>query len=129
MRCRRIFLIPLGLTLVSASVAPRHGDDEHPKAVSMTPHNSPDSHSSLHHAAPLLEINETQILESHAPDPISYWIHDWELPSEEAKEKYRGLMVLHVVGMTVSFFGLLPVGEHRDAHITDENLFSETVFF
>ncbi|KIJ56922.1 hypothetical protein M422DRAFT_88038, partial [Sphaerobolus stellatus SS14] len=69
-----------------------------------------DSHNSMHHAAPLLELNETDILQSHDADPISYWIHDWERSMEEVKENYRGLMVLHVVGMMVAFFGLLPAG-------------------
>ncbi|GJJ07633.1 hypothetical protein Clacol_001837 [Clathrus columnatus] len=64
-----------------------------------------------HHAAPLLELNETEVLLGHAPDPLSYWSHDYELPKEQDINNWRFVMVLHVLGSSLAFFVLLPMGE------------------
>ncbi|KAF8529221.1 hypothetical protein BU17DRAFT_37380 [Hysterangium stoloniferum] len=102
--CIRVFLLLSGLSFIVASASPpsssapltlRHGHEEEPK------------HS---HAQPLLELNETEILLSHAPDPTSYWLHDFELSHEDGTNNWRGLMLLHVIGMTLAYFVLLPVG-------------------
>ncbi|KAF8486682.1 hypothetical protein JB92DRAFT_2759549 [Gautieria morchelliformis] len=69
------------------------------------------SHQSQHrHPQPLLELNETDVLLYHAPDPLSYWVHDFEWDHVESSSNWRGLMALHVVGMCLAFFILLPVG-------------------
>lgn len=69
------------------------------------------SNGMLIHPGPLLKLDEAQILNSHGPDPLSYWIHDWELSAEETKENYRGLMLLHILCSMIAFFGLLPIGK------------------
>ncbi|THH05011.1 hypothetical protein EW145_g5110 [Phellinidium pouzarii] len=68
-----------------------------------------DEHAHGHvQGAPLLELNETMILEWHKPTPPSYGTHDFEDP--DVDHKYPSLMGLHAFFMTIAFFGALPVG-------------------
>ena len=69
------------------------------------------------HAAPLLELNETDILRFHEPSPPSYGTHDFEDPDVE--HKYPYLMGLHALFMGAAFFGALPIGTcfHTAMHI------------
>lgn len=60
------------------------------------------------HAAPLLVLNETDLLLYHEPSPPSYGTHDFEDLSVE--HKYPYLMALHVFFMGTAFFGALPIG-------------------
>ena len=61
-----------------------------------------------HHAAPLLELNETQITMHHAPTPPSYYTIDWE--DEGYEKRYGGLMIAHGLFMSLAFFVALPLG-------------------
>jgi hypothetical protein len=101
-------------------VQKRHGDEEdegeaHEGMAGMSEHNSTPStapvlseHSHSHsHAAPLLELNETLILLTHSPDPMSYWEFD---QSEEGKP---AVLYIHIVLMSFAFFGLLPLCKLR----------------
>ncbi|KAG0705523.1 hypothetical protein DFH29DRAFT_906953 [Suillus ampliporus] len=68
-----------------------------------------DDHMHMHHGAPLTELNETAITQWHDPTPPSYWSIDIE-DRDPSVSRYPGLMVLHVVFMTLAFFVALPVG-------------------
>lgn len=61
------------------------------------------------HAAPVIQLNETEILLDHAPTPPSYYTIDFE--DDSGASRYPGLMGLHIVFMSLAFFGALPVGE------------------
>ncbi|KAE9410309.1 hypothetical protein BT96DRAFT_847112 [Gymnopus androsaceus JB14] len=61
------------------------------------------------HAAPLLELNETEVTMHHAPIPESYYTLDWD-DTEHASERHPGLMFLHATFMTLAFFVALPIG-------------------
>lgn len=112
------------------SLVPRHGDHEDvdmaaaEHAEAMTSEHSDtaapassgeagehahgshgDEHAHGHsHAKPLLELNETQILLTHSPDPPSYWDFDH---SDEGKP---AVLYVHIALMTLAFFVLLPLG-------------------
>lgn len=62
-----------------------------------------------HHAAPLLKLNETEIIMHHAPTPPSYYTIDWE--GDGSEKRHPGLLVSHAVLMSLAFFLLLPVGK------------------
>ena len=104
---KTLHLLSLALLLaataraVSASVALR---------IPRTPHphddGAPASGTPLE---PMLVLNETDLLLTHAPDPMSYWAHDFERGEQDPN--WGGLMAVHVVGMTLAWFILLPVGE------------------
>jgi len=65
-------------------------------------------HNHNHHAAPLLELNETEVTLYHAPTPPSYYTIDWE---DEGYEKRHGsLMIVHGLFMCLAFFVALPMG-------------------
>lgn len=100
---------PMPELAIRISLKPRHGDDEHD---SHAPSTNGSSHvmASGHghgHAAPMLELNETAILEKFGPDPLSYYAHDFQL--EGAEHKLGGLMVFHIVVMSLAFFVVLPL--------------------
>lgn len=117
--CSRILLLSLGfIILLNASASAladpralqlRHEDD--------APSEMPDSHAhsqKTHHSQPLDELDEAEVLRHHPPDPLSYWAHDFESHSDNeggSSGNWRGLMGLHVVGMSLAFFVLLPVGK------------------
>ena len=61
-----------------------------------------------HHAAPLLELNETEVTMYHAPTPPSYYTIDWE--GEGYENRHGGLMITHGLFMSLAFFVALPMG-------------------
>ena len=73
---------------------------------------------SLHHvgthlhrkAAPLLEIDEAQVLSNHQPSPPSYYSGDWE--DDGHQSRHGSLMFVHAVFMSLAFFVLWPTGGH-----------------
>ncbi|KAI9513174.1 hypothetical protein F5148DRAFT_1273139 [Russula earlei] len=68
-----------------------------------------DQHGHGHESAPLLELNETEVLLHHAPTPPSYWSIDIDDP-DPGKTRHPSLMALHALFMTSAFFGALPAG-------------------
>ncbi|PFH52536.1 hypothetical protein AMATHDRAFT_74024 [Amanita thiersii Skay4041] len=68
-----------------------------------------DHGSHNHHAVPLLELNETEILMYHAPTPPSYYTIDFEETESDAA-RHPGLIVSHALFMSLAFFGALPIG-------------------
>lgn len=60
-----------------------------------------------HHGAPIMKLNETEVLMGHGPTPPSYWTVD----VEESGRGHAGLMVVHGVLMSAAFFVALPAGE------------------
>ena len=68
-------------------------------------------HGHGHHGnmAPLVELNETEVLLYHAPTPPSYWSIDIDEP-DSGKSRHPGLMALHALFMILAFFGALPAG-------------------
>lgn len=75
------------------------------------------------HAAPLLELNETEVTLYHSPTPPSYYTIDWEGAGEGAR--HPGLIVTHVILMCLAFFVALPIGEYL---LEDEFYESDAVF-
>jgi hypothetical protein len=86
---------------------------------SVNAYASGDGHHN-HHAAPSLELNETEVLLSHAPTPPSYFTIDWE--DEGYEKRYGGLMIAHGLFMSLAFFVALPMGSLiifiKYAHLT-----------
>ena len=72
-------------------------------------------HSS--HAQPILKLNETEVLQWHAPTPPSYYTIDWEEP-QNGDKRYPGLILSHAVFMSLAFFIALPVGEFVSIQFT-----------
>ena len=68
-----------------------------------------DMHMHDHHAEPKIILNETEILLYHAPTPPSYYTIDFE-DAASGEARYPGFMALHIVFMSLAFFGALPVG-------------------
>lgn len=69
-----------------------------------------DEHSHGHgHAAPLLELNETEVLLHHASTPPSYWSIDIDDP-DSGNARHPHLMFIHSLFMMLAFFGALPAG-------------------
>lgn len=97
----------LGILTVSGLHVPRHGDED--DDLHDLSHNNMAHDHSLPHSAPLIELNETMILLSHAPDPLSYWSHDFEAPEGQDFNNWRSLLILHVLGSVFASFILLPV--------------------
>jgi hypothetical protein len=60
------------------------------------------------HPAPIIQLNETEVLLHHAPTPPSYWSLDIDNTSGETR--YPTLMILHALFMILAFFGALPAG-------------------
>ena len=67
------------------------------------------------HAAPLVELNETEILLHHSPTPPSYWSIDIDDPGS-GNARHPTLMLLHSLFMMLAFFGALPAGSSRHPH-------------
>ncbi|KAJ3790501.1 hypothetical protein GGU10DRAFT_282077 [Lentinula aff. detonsa] len=61
------------------------------------------------HAAPLLELNETELTLHHQPIPESYYTIDFD-DIEHASERHPGLMFLHATAMGFAWFVMLPIG-------------------
>lgn len=120
-----VFSFLISILSVSALHISRHADDEDEghrvaahdqsnpdsNSISMPSPMTHDEHSHGRHNAPLLELNETEILQGHAPDPLSYWSHDYELSKDQDFNNWRSLMILHVLGSSTALFVLLPIGE------------------
>lgn len=74
-------------------------------------------HSHHHHGmAPLTILNETDILLSHDPNPLSYWTHDWTFAAGDERLQGRGqyggwIVYGHAATMTIGMLFLLPLGE------------------
>ena len=84
----------------------QHGSPGHigaDKDAHEPPRSSGHDHGHSHGPA-LLELNETQILLTHSPDPPSYWDYD------QSDEGRPAVLYAHIALMTLSFFGLLPLG-------------------
>lgn len=56
----------------------------------------------------MLELNETDLLKDHTPIPPSYYTIDWE--DEGYEDRHPGLMMTHIVLMSLAFFVAYPVG-------------------
>jgi hypothetical protein len=61
------------------------------------------------HAAPLVKLNETEVLLYHIPTPPSYWSIDIDDP-DSGDARHPSLMFLHSLFMMLAFFGALPAG-------------------
>lgn len=61
-------------------------------------------------AAPIVELNETDVLLDHAPTPPSYWSIDID-GYRSGQTGHPGLMALHAIMMALAFFGALPAGQ------------------
>jgi hypothetical protein len=71
-----------------------------------------DEHGHSHghgHVAPLVELNETQLLLYHAPTPPSYWSIDIDDP-DPGNARHPSLILFHSLCMILAFFGALPAG-------------------
>lgn len=128
----------LGVLLALALAVRAIPDDIHvhgtvPDDIAASPAPPPPMHSmqpaSEHehghgHGTPLLELNETEVLLHHAPDPLSYWAYDIlglrlgadgvsivPASPDDDQRTYGGLMAVHVACMMVAFFAVLPLGE------------------
>lgn len=60
-------------------------------------------------AAPIVQLNETEVLLHHNLTPPSYWSIDVD-DSDSGKARHPSLMVLHSLFMMLAFFGALPAG-------------------
>ncbi|TFK43381.1 hypothetical protein BDQ12DRAFT_674879 [Crucibulum laeve] len=62
-----------------------------------------------HSSAPLLELNETEVIINHAPTPPSYYTIDWDghLSNDT---RHPGLIISHAIFMSLAFFVALPLG-------------------
>lgn len=66
------------------------------------------------HSAPLLQLNETEVLMYHSPTPPSYWTIDVDSHDTDSDvSRYPGLMMLHALLMSLAFFVALPVGKWK----------------
>jgi hypothetical protein len=61
------------------------------------------------HMAPIVQLNETEVLLYHAPTPPSYWTVDID-EHDSGNTRHPGLMALHALFMMLAFFGALPAG-------------------
>jgi hypothetical protein len=61
------------------------------------------------HMAPVVQLNESEILLYHDPTPPSYWTIDID-EHDPGKTRHPGLMALHALFMMLAFFGALPAG-------------------
>ena len=59
--------------------------------------------------APIVQLNETEILLHHNLTPPSYWSIDVD-DSDSGKARHPSLMVLHSLFMMLAFLGALPAG-------------------
>lgn len=66
-------------------------------------------HGHHHNGAPLLALNETEILLYHAPTPPSYYTIDWD-DTDGSETRHPSLIITHVIFMSLAFFVALPIG-------------------
>ena len=134
--CWSSALLPIAALLASAALAGAHARPE-PNALAGPSSGDlgyvalfarDDEHSHVHsHNAPLEELNETIILQWHKPTPPSYGTHDFEDP--DVTNKYPHLMALHVVFMSLAFFGALPIGACRRSSLRCDRILSNSTDF
>ena len=117
--CKHVSLLILALYIVCGvsatavanprALQPRHEDDAPTSDMPAS-----DSHSHSHLWEPLVEFNDPE--DASAP---SYWAHDFKSGSSEesSSQNWRGLMGLHVIGMSFAFFVLLPVGKRSGCSV------------
>jgi len=84
------------------------GDVEIPSHFNLMLRDGHSHHNS--HAAPLLRLNETEVLLYHALTPPSYWTIDIDDHDTDVS-RHPGLMVLHGLLMSLAFFVALPIGK------------------
>ena len=84
----------------------RRDEHGHDHAMAM---GSGGEHDHPHHGVSKLELNETELLLYHQPTPPSYWSIDFE-DRQPGDERYPGLIGVHVLFMSLAFFGALPAG-------------------
>ena len=110
-----------GMSGLSAPVPEASSVISDPKATPPDPHGG---HSHGSHAAPLIELNDTDIHRWHSY-PVSYLAADFRLREDQAifgdefeadydaenASGHLGWAVLHVVGFYTAYFGLLPLCE------------------
>ena len=63
-----------------------------------------------HHAAPLVQLNESEVTMYHSPTPPSYWSIDIDNIDSDTS-RHPGLMAFHGVLMALAFFIALPLCE------------------
>ncbi|KAF9008915.1 hypothetical protein BDQ17DRAFT_1349193 [Cyathus striatus] len=106
--------VPILLALLAACSGAASLSDAHPLS-SREPLLQPDLLSRdghahhAHNAAPLLELNETEVTMYHAPTPPSYFTIDWD-DSDSSEKRYPGLIMSHAIFMGLAFFVALPAG-------------------
>ncbi|KAG6837969.1 hypothetical protein H0H93_008363 [Arthromyces matolae] len=69
-----------------------------------------ESHHHNAHAAPLTMLNETEVTMYHAPTPESYYTIDWDGAMVGEGTRHPGLMMAHIIFMSLAFFVALPIG-------------------
>ncbi|KAL1739809.1 hypothetical protein HDZ31DRAFT_77340, partial [Schizophyllum fasciatum] len=100
--------LPLFVAPYAAAYAPEAGSPPPIlEATSLAPRDE-HGHGHGHHVQPMLELNETDLLKDHAPIPPSYYTIDWE--DEGYENRHPGLMMSHIVFMSLAFFVAYPVG-------------------
>lgn len=78
-------------------------------------------HEHHHQGAPLLKLNETEVLILHSPTPPSYYTIDWEDDGHNAC--HGGFMILHGVFMCLAFFVSLPLSAFDSVYFLEYLLF------
>lgn len=79
----------------------------HPTLLSRDGHEHEHGHAMM---PPITELDEAEILAWNGPTPPSYWTIDIE-ERDPKVQRYPWLMALHILFMSVAFFGALPAGE------------------
>ncbi|KAF5333446.1 hypothetical protein D9611_002369 [Ephemerocybe angulata] len=92
---------PFTATLADRALWTRDGDHGH---------GGGHGHGHNPHAQPIIVLNETEIAMSHEPTPPSYYSFDWEGEGDLTAKRHPGLMMAHIVFMSLAFFGALPIG-------------------
>ncbi|KAJ3723135.1 hypothetical protein C8R42DRAFT_665389 [Lentinula raphanica] len=103
MRLSWLALGPFSLLLISVLA----DSNVHPSEASLSRRDG--DHHHMSHAAPLLELNETELTLNHQPIPESYYTIDFD-DIEHASERHPGLMFMHAVTMMLAWFVMLPMG-------------------
>ncbi|KAF5393753.1 hypothetical protein D9757_000156 [Collybiopsis confluens] len=100
---------PILLLLLLPSSPALAGDSRLSRSAASQPRDGDHHMHMSHNAAPLLQLNETEITVYHAPTPESYYTLDID-NLEHSSQRHPGLMFLHATLMTLAFFVALPVG-------------------
>ncbi|KAL7415515.1 hypothetical protein BDY24DRAFT_337910 [Mrakia frigida] len=113
------------------SIPPPGSNSSFSDDVVLEPVPAHSSSSHHHHGAstPLTELNETEILLHHQPNPLSYWTHDWNLDATDERLGGRGqwggwIVWGHALGMTVGLLLLFPL-----AHALRSTPYSTPILF